>query len=313
MNYNKPIISGYYSSILQDLTRETFCSSQIKIEYSNTYRYFNPSIITNAIILINKFNEAFFDKTIYYLKDLLCKHVVIDVNFNLTLKEFQTMLNIFEYYNIHSSIFKINYADQFYSDEFAEILLNSNRYQSIILYESPFDKNLENTIFYYKLKKRSKYSKSQTQFISNRFLFAESQLHNTYFNRKLFIGENGEIKNAPESEETFGSIHDLNSSKELKEIIQQPAFQKYWYIHKEISDVCQNCEFRHMCVDNRLPYKRKENEWYHKTECNYNPYITKWKNEDGYRTLSECSVISDENGFSIDHEKVATINEKLWG
>jgi hypothetical protein len=312
MSYNKPVINGYYSSILQDLTSEAFCSTQIKLEYNKIYEYCNPSNITNTIIVLSKFDEDIFDKTIYYLKNLLCKHVVIDLNFNLALKEFQTMLNVFEYYNIHSSIFKINYADQFYSDEFAEILLNSNRYQSIILYESPFDKNLEDTIFYYKFKKRSKYSKSQAQFISNRLLFAESQLHNTYFNRKLYIGPEGEIKNAPECEDSFGLIQDIKSVEELKEIIARPEFQNYWFVHKELCDVCKACEFRHMCVDNRLPYQRSENEWYHKIECNYNPYIAKWKDEEGYRTLAECGVISNENGFSINHEKVAALNEELW-
>ena len=82
---------------------------------------------------------------------------------------------------------------------------------------------------------------------------------------------------------------------------------------KDETDVCKDCEFRHMCVDNRLPYERSPNEWYHKIECNYNPYIAKWEGEEGYRTLAECGVISNEEGFSIDHEKIAEINEELWG
>jgi len=129
----------------------------------------------------------------------------------------------------------------------------------------------------------------------------------------IYIGPNGEIKNAPECEEEYGFIQDLKSPEELKEIVQTPAFQKYWFVHKEICDVCKDCEFRHMCVDNRLPYQRSKNEWYHKTECNYNPYIAKWIGEEGYRTLAECGVISNENEFSIDHKKIAKINEELWG
>ena len=68
-----------------------------------------------------------------------------------------------------------------------------------------------------------------------------------------------------------------------------------------------------MCVDNRLPHKRKENEWYHKTECNYNPYIAKWEEEEGYKTLKECGVVSNENEFSINHDKIAEINKDIWG
>ncbi len=67
-----------------------------------------------------------------------------------------------------------------------------------------------------------------------------------------------------------------------------------------------------MCVDNRLPYQRKDGSWYHKTECNYNPYICKWKDEEGYQAFEEIGVISNENGFSINHEKIAAINKILW-
>lgn len=163
--------------------------------------------------------------------------------------------------------------------------------------------------------KKSNYKTSMVHydtFAVNIPLFTESQAHHTYFNRKLYIGANGEIKNAPECEETFGNINELKNVEELKQIIATPEFQKYWFVHKELCDVCKECEFRHMCVDNRLPYQRKDGSWYHKTECNYNPYICKWKEEEGYQTLEDIGVISNENGFSINHEKIAAINKILW-
>ena len=150
------------------------------------------------------------------------------------------------------------------------------------------------------------------KFAPSDLLYIESQSYNTYFNRKLYIGSNGEIKNAEESEKIFGYIQNLESSEDLKKIILTSEFQKYWLVKKEIIDICKDCEFRHMCVDNRLPYKRKENEWFHKIECNYNPYIAKWLGEKGYKTLEECGVFSNENGFFINHEKISKINEVLW-
>jgi len=150
------------------------------------------------------------------------------------------------------------------------------------------------------------------QFSFNSIMYSESQAHHTYFNRKLYVGPKGEIKNAPECEETFGNINEIENAEELKHIIATPEFQKYWYIHKELCDVCKDCEFRHMCVDSRLPFQREDKSWYHKTECNYNPYICKWEGEEGYQTLEECGVISDEKGFSIDHERIAAINKILW-
>lgn len=77
-------------------------------------------------------------------------------------------------------------------------------------------------------------------------------------------------------------------------------------------DVCKDCEFRYMCVDAAIPNKRKDNSWYRSSECNYNPYISKWNNEEGYKTLSECGIIVGETGFSIDKEKLNTIINELW-
>jgi SPASM domain peptide maturase of grasp-with-spasm system len=143
--------------------------------------------------------------------------------------------------------------------------------------------------------------------------YLESQKHNLYFNKKLFIDKNGDIKNAKEVKSKSGNIKAVNLFDKLLSLVESKRFQKYWFSHKGITDVCKDCEFRHMCVDNRLPIERSENDWFHKTECNYNPYIAKWEGEEGYQTLEECGVISNENGFSIDHEKISKINAVLWG
>ncbi len=147
----------------------------------------------------------------------------------------------------------------------------------------------------------------------NTSLFTESQNHNTYFNRKLYIGAIGEIKNSVECDKIFGNIDELENLEDIKNIIKSEDFKEYWFVHKGHCDVCKDCELRHMCVDNRIPFQRSKNEWYHKRECNYNPYISKWQGEEDYVSLAECGVISNETEFSIDHERIAEINERLWG
>ena len=154
---------------------------------------------------------------------------------------------------------------------------------------------------------------NQNNFIANIPLFTESQKRNTYFNRKLYIGVNGEIKNAPLTEPIFGNINQLNDTSEILDIIATREFQKYWFVHKDIIDVCKQCEFRHMCVDNRVPKQRNDKGWFMETECNYNPYIAKWKDEEGYKTLSECGVQSNSEGFKINRKKINAINKELWG
>ena len=76
--------------------------------------------------------------------------------------------------------------------------------------------------------------------------------------------------------------------------------------------ICKDCEFRFVCSnDFELIYDNLLEVFTKKTDCKYNPYIAKWEGEEGYQTLEECGVISDETGFFIDHKKIAIINAGL--
>ncbi|MFC5044265.1 hypothetical protein ACFSTE_12785 [Aquimarina hainanensis] len=141
-------------------------------------------------------------------------------------------------------------------------------------------------------------------------LVSESKEYHTYFNRKLYISSSCQVKNAPESTEEFADIR-LIDCKELKTIVQSIAFQKYWRVTKDNCDVCSDCEFRNICVDRRIP-KQREERWYHEKECNYNPYINKWKGETGYVSLQTTGIISSAKTFRIDSDNVAYLNRILW-
>ncbi len=313
--FKRYIIDGYLSSLEQNFERESYVQlgNIIKCADNNQdFLEFNyPSWITNTIIEQNNVDLKSLEQIIFYVEKVLCKFIVIKIVEKITLEVFSNILEIIENHNIHRCLFLLNYSQEFYTDEFLKIILNSSRINGLVFFNSPFDKNLEDFIFYYQANFSKTKKISKVEFTSNRILYSESQNHNTYLNRKLYISPKGEIKNAPETEETFGYIQDIKSEVELKQIISTPAFKKYWFVHKGLIDVCKECEFRHMCVDNRIPIERTKDEWFHTLECNYNPYIAKWEGEDGYQNLEKCGVISSKNGFSIDHEKIANINAGL--
>tara|TARA_B110001469_G_scaffold121798_1_gene131641 strand:- start:562 stop:1587 length:1026 start_codon:yes stop_codon:yes gene_type:complete len=255
----------------------------------------SPSIITNVIIENSIIHHV--NRTFELLSNMNCYHGdVLIKNKEFCLPDIKTQ-------NFKFIKFFIPYNEKKLSGRSNEL---------VILYDSPLNEIRGNIIKTTKsLKKQN--GASFEYFSINLKLFIESQKHHTYFNRKMYIGENGEIKNAPECDDEFGFIQDIKSESELNDIISSTEFQKYWYVYKDICDVCKDCEFRHMCIDNRVPHKRKKNEWYHKQECNYNPYIAKWEGEEGYNTLLECGVKSNENEFSIDRERIVEINKELWG
>ena len=311
------ISKGYLKSIYIDFYNSNYSSfDKNKISQSNNFQltrenyldWNNPSAITNSIICLK--NIDLFEKILNYLEQAICKHIVLHFIDFLSIEEIKTYINKLLDYNIQSVIIICQYDEIYFSDEFGDLIMELKINKKLFVLNSPFEKNFEDTMFFTLKEKEYNYLKRKNEFVSNISLFSESQLHHTYFNRKLYIGPTGEIKNAPETEQVFGYIQDI-AEDELKEIISSPHFQKYWFVHKGLIDVCKECEFRHMCVDNRVPIERKSNEWYNSLECNYNPYIGKWEGEKGYLSLADCGVISNEKGFIIDHEKVRKINSVI--
>jgi hypothetical protein len=324
MSFNHFIVKGYLGCVemnfnkrgyLFKLKNEVGIKTDLVNDRKDYGEFVNPSIITNAIIKIdsNKSNLKHINQILNYLQHLLCKHIVIDFECKTSIEDLKLVFDSVNSYNIHEAMLLLNYSDELYSDDFADLILSSNRFNSIIIFNSPFNKNLENFIHYFQQPRQANnFNKNKTEFVCNLELYTESLFHHSYFNRKLYIDKNGDIKNAPECQESFGSILGYSSVEELKRQILNPLFKKYWHINKEICDICKDCEYRYMCVDNRIPFQRSNEAWYHKIECNYNPYICKWEGEEGYRTLKECGIVSNEEGFSIDQEKIKSINKELW-
>lgn len=142
--------------------------------------------------------------------------------------------------------------------------------------------------------------------------FFEAYNHHNYFNQKVYIDTQGNIKNGLNNQESFGNINSITKN-DFSELIGSKKFQKLWNVKKEDTLVCKDCEFRFMCVDPRVPKQNNNGQWYHTQECNYNPYISKWKNEDGYKTLSESGVsISDSGELSVDKQTLKKTFETAW-
>jgi hypothetical protein len=67
-----------------------------------------------------------------------------------------------------------------------------------------------------------------------------------------------------------------------------------------------------MCYDARLPVKEGDH-WRYESNCTYNPYICKWKGQEGYVPVEECGGYIREKGFVLDHKKIKELNKEIWG
>ncbi len=142
--------------------------------------------------------------------------------------------------------------------------------------------------------------------------FFEAYNFHNYFNQKVYIDKRGNIKNGLNNQESYGNINSITKEDFLKHIGSK-KFQKLWNVKKEDTLVCKDCEFRFMCVDPRVPKLNSKGQWFHTEECNYNPYLSKWKGEEGYKTLTESGVDINESGeLFIDKEMLKNIFDAAW-
>lgn len=140
--------------------------------------------------------------------------------------------------------------------------------------------------------------------------FFEAYNYHSYYFGKIYIDAAGHIKNGLNNTISYGHIASLSKAQFLA-IISSPEFRELGHINKNDMLVCKDCEFRYMCVDSRVPLKGDE-KWYHATECRYNPYLSRWDDETGYRTLSDAGVAVSAAGMAIDQEKLTQEFENAW-
>ncbi|HSH64698.1 MAG TPA: hypothetical protein VLB84_02635 [Bacteroidia bacterium] len=248
---------------------------------SQFYKWKSPALITNTVLELSQYNGLLeiepFEHVMKLLERILCKHILLRINNYVSPELLKGLLQVVSLSSIQSIQLVLPFDKKYYTDDFGSFIMRQPKVKWLVFEKSPFKKNLENKIFFCTHSVKNSEKKSVEQFVTNLFLFSESQLHHTYFNRKLFIGSKGEIKNAPECAEIHGWIQDVEHTHELIKVIKTAAFQKLWYVIKERTEVCKDCEFRYMCIDNRIPLQRDNGYWYHEQACNYDPYSGLWK------------------------------------
>ena len=82
---------------------------------------------------------------------------------------------------------------------------------------------------------------SQANFSINIKHFTEAQKHNSCLNHKISIDVNGNIKNCPSMQKSYGNINDTT----LTQALNKKGFKDNWYITKDQIEVCKDCEFRY--------------------------------------------------------------------
>ncbi len=151
------------------------------------------------------------------------------------------------------------------------------------------------------------------KFNINTDLFFEANNFNPYYNGKLYIDELGQVKNGLFTEKVFGNINKLRIG-DLISVVNSDSFRFLWNANKKDTLVCCQCEFRFMCIDSRNTFKAESSLWIHDSECNYNPYISTWKYEEGYINLLETGIDIDlyKGSIKVNETKIKKAFSNVW-
>jgi SPASM domain peptide maturase of grasp-with-spasm system len=214
---------------------------------------------------------------------------LISFDKKIALDKLEHILNHFmECIYIHHVELILPFNEDYTLDKLHMLLLKYFCINRIIIHSSPKDileKN-DHTILLYVKQSISKYDScgfvEKDYFSLNLPHITESMKYNNCLHKKIFIDKNGNVKNCPYMNDKCGNVF----TDEIHDIITK-KFRWLWNISKDKIQVCQDCEFRYACSDCRIFIKDPTNPYSQPAKCNYNPYIGKWIDEDGYMTVEE--------------------------
>ena len=295
--------------INEEIIFELSTSEQKKHFKSLNRNFETPNRVTNVIVHSNiDFNFLELIKDEYILNLSIISQKIDDNLFEILQKVSELELDSIYLYIENINIEKL--------EEYQKQLANYSLIFSVNFFNSKniIDKTQLSQNIYYNFfeEEFSTYKKTLSidKLAINTEHFLEAYNFHSYYFGKVYVDENGNIKNGLNNLENFGSVKSITPSQ-FKEIITSSNFKELGNIKKKETLICRDCEFRYMCVDSRVPSKGK-NHWFHQSECVYNPYLSKWSNEEGYLNLEESGVYISASGCKIDKEKLSKNFDKIW-
>lgn len=235
-----------------------------------------PGQISNAIIEFDSKSKHDIKNIINQLEKLGCINIEIRFYYHIGKNALIEFLKSFEKSRINSidlvirSELGINFS--FLKDIISEykrihiiILTESNKNEVIMSNGSTMGHIIHTTQIMSNSKICGNVSPSlfsfQIDFIN------EARKYNTCLNRKISIDVNGEIKNCPSMNKSYGNICDTSISSVLK----QKLFRELWKINKDLIKECKDCEFRYSCMDCRAFVEDSNDILSKPMKCNYQP------------------------------------------
>lgn len=277
----------------------------------NTYQLFpavqsgfeTANFISNAIVEYG----IHFNKSLTLLDQLFCRHIEIKINLLSELEIIIEQLQESNFQGVDIELFDSNLS----LNKLKELIEGNSIIGNVIV--PKLDEVLTFNLGSTRLIARRERDYYKPMFISNEAVFFESEENNPFFNKKLSIDRNGEVS-LYSDHQILGNVCNLTLSSVLEQLGSNDV-KSLWNTPKDKIDICNTCEFRRMCLDNRIPSIRQDfnNSVFYESECSYNPFISLWKEDEGYKTLAEVGVTCSAETYKVDYAKLNSVRNQIWG
>lgn len=292
---DQPVIKEYLHFLFQHEYIHFCDADEVDFfpELNQEFKY--PGEISNSIIELSPTTIPLFESIVTQLITQGCSYLELRAHEVCKLAEFSNVLTYLKDAPIRSISLVVKYSPKLTVATLSDLISNHPRVISVLVHSAEASSFEEKKSILFSKDNLQRLIKtklpSPSSFNVNSQLYHESQTFNAFFNQKVCVDQAGYWKNGLELDQTFGDV----VSTPLQDVLQNSAFKRLWHAQKDEIDTCKHCEFRYMCVDARTPIqKNDETGWHFKGSCNYNPYIAKWRHEEGFEPISKSLEVGVE-------------------
>lgn len=275
---NDNIISLFTNQLIDNDLVFEITSKKLNMFPKMNLNWFNSCSISNITIIVNNNNIKQLNTIFLQIDEIGCDCIVFIIHKNVKLDAINIFLQEIQHTHVKTVELIMKYESS-HVENIDKLIDKNQRIVRVTVYNSPFfmKTNYDNiTDIIYTKEKFLSFSQcgivSKEYFCINRSIFTESQHFNTCLNRKICIDADGEIKNCPVMNRSFGNINDIT----IEEALNKPNFKDLWGVRKDDIDVCKDCEFRYMCTDCRYSDLESFGKYDKPQKCLYNPYTCEW-------------------------------------
>ncbi len=264
--YNKGY--GFY-------TNEPQLFSKISLEWDAPY------LLTNAIVEFDYTSLDVGRKAVLQLNDIGCQAIELRFLDVLSLSDISLLVEEAEHGKYECIFLYIAFSEKYSFEDILNLYMEHKLIGLLIIHSSPDDYDFSQLLPHHmdgrikQVKKKLHSNSADIISLSNMIIniksFTEAWNYNLGLNRKVSITSKGEIKRYLNHKKVFGYI----GTDSIVDVINQKSFQEWWYVTKDRIEVCRDCQYRYMCVDNSEIVVAGE-KYKRNGICDFNPYQNKW-------------------------------------